>query len=72
LCLVSDAELEERLPLHDLDGALAVINAGQLDDDPVVAGLLDDRLGHAEFVDTRANDLERAFDRVFLVGHGTL
>ena len=40
---------------------------GKLDDDAVVAGLLHDRLRDAELVDARADDLERAIERLALV-----
>src|SRR5690606_22752080 len=39
---------------------------GQLDDDPVVADLLDQRLRDAELVDPRADDLQRPIGRVHL------
>jgi hypothetical protein len=70
--LVGDAELEERLPLHDLDRALAVVDAGQLDDDAIVARLLHDGLRDAELVDSGADDLERAIDRIGLIGNRAL
>ena len=63
---------EERLILRDLDGALAVVDAGDVDEDAVVARLLDDGLGDAHALDARAHDLERAIDRLALVGHDAL
>ena len=44
-----------------------IVDAGELDDDAVVARLLDDGLGHAELVDARADDLQRAVERLGLV-----
>ncbi len=68
--LVGDLELEERRAFDELRRALRVIDPRKLDDDPVGADLLDDRLGHAELVDAVAHDLERALDRLFLVRDG--
>ena len=65
--LVGDLEFEERLVLRDLDGPLTVVDARDLDDDAVVPGLLDDRLGDAQPLDACADDLQRAVDRLCLV-----
>ena len=46
-------------------GALRILDAGQLDDDVVVALPLDDRLGDAELVDAVADRLQRLLDREF-------
>ena len=54
----------------DLARALGILNARNLDDDAIVALLLDDRFGHAESLDTRANGLQRAIDRFGLLVGG--
>ncbi len=48
---IGDPELEEGRLLDDVHGALRIPDAGELDDDPLVAHLLDHRLLHAELVD---------------------
>ena len=70
--LVGDLELEERRLLHDVGGAALVVDARELDDDAVGADLLHHRLGDAELVDARADDLERAIERLALVLDGAL
>ncbi len=72
LSLIDDLELEKRRLLHDILRALGVVDAGQLDDDALVAGLLHDRFGHPELVDALTHDLERAIEGIGLVGHGLL
>ena len=67
LRLVSNLELQERLLLHQLARALRILNARNLDDDAIVALLLDDRLRHAEAFDARADRLQRAIDRFRLL-----
>ena len=50
--------------LDDLPRALRILNAGDLDDDAIVALLLHHRLGDAEALDASAHRLQRAIDRV--------
>jgi hypothetical protein len=59
-------ELEERVPLDDVLGALLVAHAGELHDEPVVSDLLDERLLDPELVDPRANDAVDPVDHVGL------
>ena len=47
-------------PADDLCCLARVLQAGQLDDDAVLAGAREGRLGHAEGVDPSAQHLERA------------
>ena len=70
LRLVGDLELEERLLLDELARALGILDAGNLDDDAIVALLLHDRLRDAESLDTRAHGLQRAIDRFGLLVGG--
>ena len=56
--LVEQAELEERRLAEQGLGPFRVLHAGELDEDPVVALLLDGGLGHAELVDAVADGLE--------------
>ena len=59
---VGDAELEERRLLDDVHGALRIPDAGELDDDALVADLLDHRLLHAELVHPLAQHGEGEVD----------
>jgi hypothetical protein len=70
--LVRDLEFEKGLILRELDRALAVVEAGDLDDDAVVSSLLDHGLGHPHSLDAGAHDLERPIDRRALVRHRAL
>ncbi len=64
--------MKERRFLNDVHRALRIIDARQLDDDSVVAGLLHQRLRDAELIDTSADDLERSIDCLALVGNDAL
>ena len=54
--------LEHGRRLDDVHDPLEVVDAGQLDDEPLVALALDDRLGHAELVDAVADRFEGLVD----------
>src|SRR5262249_53933606 len=69
---VGDLELEIGTLLHDLHRALGIIDARQLNNDLTVAALLHDGLGHTELVDARADDLDRAVERLLSIRHHTL
>ncbi|PKL93865.1 MAG: hypothetical protein CVV20_01490 [Gemmatimonadetes bacterium HGW-Gemmatimonadetes-1] len=60
--LVGDHEFEESRLCHDRLGSGRVGDAGELDDDSLVADSLDHRLGHAELVDPLAQNGEREID----------
>jgi hypothetical protein len=47
-----------------LDRLRGIVDAGQLDDHPAVAGALQRRLGHAELVDAAPQHLKRAVQGV--------
>ena len=70
--LVGDAELEERAPLHDGLGPRRLRDAGELDHDPAVAHLLDERLGDAELVDPLPQHRERQVEIALRVGRDLL
>ena len=61
-------EFEQRGLADQVDGALAIGEPRKLHRDPVLAFPLDQRLGHAELVDTVADDLHRALGRVLRLG----
>jgi len=68
---VDHAEFEERGPLQGALGALLVGlgQAGNLNQNPVLALGLKLRFGHAEAVDTLAQDFHRLFEGVAFVDH---
>ncbi len=68
LCLVRDLKLEEGGLLYDVLRAARIIDSWKLYDDAVVARLLHQRLGDAEFVDSVSDDLQGVVDRFALVG----
>ena len=68
LLRIRDPELQERRAFHDRSRARWIRLAGQLDDEPAIAGDLHDRLGRPELVDARAHDALGPTDRVGAVG----
>ncbi len=50
----------------DLERLVGVGDAGQLDDDPAVPGLLDGRFAYAELIDAPPQHLECSADRVLI------
>ena len=72
LGLVGDPELEEGAPLHDGLGPGGLGDAGQLDHDPGVAHLLDQRLGDAELVDALPQHGEREIEVALGIGRDLL
>ncbi|CAJ9898899.1 Uncharacterised protein [Burkholderia pseudomallei] len=65
---IGEARLERRGAADDVLRLRGVLHARQLDDDPVVALLLEDRLGHAEFVDAVVQRRQVLLERRFLDG----
>ena len=66
--LVDQLELEERGLADEGLGALGILHARELDEDAIVALLLDGRLGHAELVDAVADGLEPCRDGQLALG----
>jgi hypothetical protein len=68
LRLIGDLEFQERGFLDHILGTARVVDARKLDDDAVIARLLDQRLGNTELVDAGPDHLESAVDCLTLVG----
>jgi hypothetical protein len=66
--LVGDLEFEECAPLHDAFGPGGIGDTGQLNHDPVVPHLLDQRLLHPELVDPLPQDGERQIEVLLGIG----
>ncbi|SBP87233.1 hypothetical protein THIARS_50481 [Thiomonas delicata] len=64
--VVHQAHLQRRRAPQDVLGARRVLNARKLDHDAIAALLLDDGLGHAEFVDAVVQGGDVLLDRIVL------